>query len=517
MYYKIMKKRLIAMLFSLLIIISVSLISEHYVEANENAENEEIQIRRGDVNKDGSVNAKDALVILRIAAQIEDGDANIADVNDDGKISARDALMVLKHVVGLLPKESVDFYANDTNVLKVGSVTANVPNVVYIRTYEEYAEYIARYMNHYPGSFDGKADEVLGLYTEAFFSSYDLVGININNYNWADSVYSVDDLYSDGFTYGVDINSYVPEGTESGYSVWCVLVAVGKSDEISGRMKVNVSEEVELLADTDGEIGTWSKLDAAAFSQGVDIISDYNTYKDFLNKYFYEADVNYMDIYSEEFFTDNVLLAVRYEASSISYYDVIPEKITKADGAYKIYMESLSPMGQLAAIGNWVSFIPTSIKDWSEGEFTFERKSYGVYGMADSMEDAEACTYKTGGVFDSEVTVISTYKEYIEYMSKIRVRLESISDQLPSGYSEEFFENNSLLIVEHDEHRSSMIDISYDSMEVVDDTCEIKLIAFVPEEGTDDCEYWGIMVPVEGKDWIDKSYTVTKTDMILNE
>lgn len=59
----------------------------------------------GDVNSDGAVNAKDALVILKHAAKLEVLDNHItvlaADVTDDTSIDASDALEVLRFAAGL--------------------------------------------------------------------------------------------------------------------------------------------------------------------------------------------------------------------------------------------------------------------------------------------------------------------------------------------------------------------------------------------------------------------------------
>ncbi len=56
-------------------------------------------VKLGDVNKDGKINAIDARVVLRVAAQLENLDESavvLADVNFDGKVNAIDARNILR-------------------------------------------------------------------------------------------------------------------------------------------------------------------------------------------------------------------------------------------------------------------------------------------------------------------------------------------------------------------------------------------------------------------------------------
>lgn len=52
-----------------------------------------------DVNNDGYINAKDALVILKLVVQ--GIDVPVYDINDDGYVNAKDALFILKYSVGM--------------------------------------------------------------------------------------------------------------------------------------------------------------------------------------------------------------------------------------------------------------------------------------------------------------------------------------------------------------------------------------------------------------------------------
>lgn len=60
---------------------------------------------KGDIDMDGLVNAKDALLALKNAAKIvelTDAELEIGDVNEDGAVDAKDALEILKQAAGII-------------------------------------------------------------------------------------------------------------------------------------------------------------------------------------------------------------------------------------------------------------------------------------------------------------------------------------------------------------------------------------------------------------------------------
>ena len=59
----------------------------------------ELNYKKGDVNTDGSINAQDALMILKRAAfliSLTEQQSLLAEMNEDKMINAHDALIVLK-------------------------------------------------------------------------------------------------------------------------------------------------------------------------------------------------------------------------------------------------------------------------------------------------------------------------------------------------------------------------------------------------------------------------------------
>ena len=60
----------------------------------------------GDVNDDGKITARDALIVLRcsigLATDISPDAVNAMDVDKNGRITAADALLIQRYAVGLV-------------------------------------------------------------------------------------------------------------------------------------------------------------------------------------------------------------------------------------------------------------------------------------------------------------------------------------------------------------------------------------------------------------------------------
>lgn len=81
----------------------------------------------GDLDKDGSVNSSDALIVLQYAVgQSEEIDLKRADIDGDGKVNSSDALAILQMSVGILPLKA----EKTAEQLYVESFTSLVNNTV---------------------------------------------------------------------------------------------------------------------------------------------------------------------------------------------------------------------------------------------------------------------------------------------------------------------------------------------------------------------------------------------------
>ncbi|MBQ8227721.1 MAG: dockerin type I repeat-containing protein [Clostridia bacterium] len=81
----------------------------------------------GDVNKDGAINAGDALEVLQSSTGLKDltnYNMAIADVNSDAKANSSDALLILQYATGLVLSFNKD-YANTLKATKIDPVFAN--------------------------------------------------------------------------------------------------------------------------------------------------------------------------------------------------------------------------------------------------------------------------------------------------------------------------------------------------------------------------------------------------------
>lgn len=82
----------------------MSFVGESYEFSVEIAPQEEPPALLGDVNADGAVDSRDALLILQYgAALIGVGPApEVADLNDDGLVDSRDATLILQYDAGMI-------------------------------------------------------------------------------------------------------------------------------------------------------------------------------------------------------------------------------------------------------------------------------------------------------------------------------------------------------------------------------------------------------------------------------
>ena len=59
--------------------------------------------KRGDINNDGKITAKDSMMIQRYAVNLislDDNQIKAADINKDGKVTNKDALAILRFTIG---------------------------------------------------------------------------------------------------------------------------------------------------------------------------------------------------------------------------------------------------------------------------------------------------------------------------------------------------------------------------------------------------------------------------------
>ena len=71
------------------------------ISAEEPEETPEPSVLPGDMDNDGELSISDALVIMRIAMGISDGDEDIADYDGSGTVEVSDALLVMRAAMGL--------------------------------------------------------------------------------------------------------------------------------------------------------------------------------------------------------------------------------------------------------------------------------------------------------------------------------------------------------------------------------------------------------------------------------
>ena len=118
----------------------------------------------GDANGDGSVNAKDVLVLRRSIAGLEcDIDEELADVNGDGEVSMADVLLVRKSLAGLI---TIGQYHVTESVIAdayINGVSIKDYSIVIPQDADLYTVYAAELLQDY---IDDKTGTTLPIFTD---------------------------------------------------------------------------------------------------------------------------------------------------------------------------------------------------------------------------------------------------------------------------------------------------------------------------------------------------------------
>lgn len=467
-----------------------------------------VDFGRGDANLDSVFDVKDALYVLEICAKIEPLYGYTADANSDGKVSVRDALLLLKHSAKLLPTEEIEIKEYDTCSIVLGEPGYKPEKVTCLESHYDYIKYVKQFFD----IDSDKENQFSELFYEHEFEYKDVIAIYIENEDWDNIEQQLINVIYDGFVYTVNLNSYISETANKKPCATCFFMKVPQGMDMDHRTEINIVEEKEIDADIEVNKSEVSKVSVDEFETGAQLVSDYETYKKIIEDNF--AEKSKMDICSEEFFKENSLLVVKELTDKGKCLNIIPQRLSKTDNAYKLYADRVISESYEDEVLPWISFIAVTKEMKSNPKVIIEYDDYIVQGFASEIGEAKATTNKISRVSLAN-KIITEYSDYLEYLKTFyRYKYGKINYLNKAyGYTEEFFEENSLIIMNHTEYRSGSIEITYNRMEKVEDIYKIHIDAHFPAGHTDDVAQWLIVVPVEGKDWDEKQIEIVSTDI----
>lgn len=512
-----MKKKCIAIVLSMICtILFAALVNAETLKIGVDVFTNGEFVEIGDPSRDGKITTRDALMILKSAAGLETYEADfnkLADVNADNVVNAEDALNVLKYAAKVLPVEQIVSSWADTYTVKLSNSADYEHTAKIIKSYSEYVKYIDTYLANDPDAFCGNAEEIKAKYDEEFFEYYYLMAVCVNNEISDTAMPSFAGIFRDNGTYEIKMNYFTPLEEQEGESSWCMFIRYSNSAIVyDDNCRINVVRENEVSVSEPVMGPVKSELKEYA-GKAIEVISNYDDYLIYMSMFDEntairsEAD----SIYNEAYFEESELV-VTCTFANAEAYDVVLDKITVCNDTCNIYIEALSPETDDEVNAYWHTFIPVEGKQWGDMDFNVELTEYPVSGKADDVDSAISASARISShSLDEQIDVISTYDDYLEF-----IKSETVNNpnDLITGCTEKFFENNSLLVV-YDWTSSGSHSMGFNRIEEADGKYLLYIDYFQTIFGTDDIGYWRITIPVEGKDWKNKSIEqITELDWL---
>lgn len=381
-----------------------------------------------------------------------------------------------------------------------------------IRTIDTLDEY-----NHYI-EVCGKAEELGGLYDEAYFEGNELIAVckplSAGSYEVA-----LEKMTLNGNSFTLYMHSIKPVTESEEMEHWLMLIPVaGKQWEDMDYAVESAEILVEGVAsDSDSAVAVSKELRYANYSElsGIRVISTYEDYVSYIikeNKYNPKISVTGC---TREFFEENSLIVVDDYTTS-GMFELEYDSIEECEGETLIHINHYSPSDAATDDGgDWRITIPVAGKDWEDKTL---RRVY-TFSWLDDVENLESNKYfkinsfKIGTADDSAegVTVLYSYDEFKAYVDAI---VEENPDafggdasSVKASYSDADFVKNAIVainVVETDPiiNVPKIVNIVYSEK-----TFDYKLKITLPTEPENDGVRWCVFALLESR-FVEGGHTV---------
>ena len=249
----------------------------------------DVQDLRGDINRDGTVNAKDALAVLKHVADLEviaDADVNKADVNQDKRITAKDALNILKYAVGII--ESFDEIIVESeqgliyphakyDVLAAEVKVAEKETVMLISGYEEYENLLNQYGESLPAN----------TYSEKFFEQNTLLCV-VHRFPSGDFFdMTLEKIILSEDNADIYLNAFGPIAQSEVEAYWAIFIPLEGKEWSNYSYSINVKDYVNsnMCSGVGAEQASSYRIKNIVGQKDITILSTYEEYLDYYKKY----------------------------------------------------------------------------------------------------------------------------------------------------------------------------------------------------------------------------------------
>lgn len=505
-----MKKKLFVML-----IICFSVIFGSIVNAD---------VMTGDVTADGIISARDALAVLKHAADIEKISEEfmvIADVNQDKRINAEDALHILKYAAGIIKsfeevvvelEHGVIYHYEKYDVAAAEIKVADEETVKVISTFDEYEELINQYGE--------KVD--LSAYSEEYFTENTLLCAvyRFHSCSWFDM--TLEKIIQEGNDISLYLNVFGPYDQAETETYWTTFIPMeGKGwDEYNYGISVKELYNSTMNNGTGVESSSAYRTKNIAVKRDIIILSTYEEYLEYYKKLNDNIIVPEMDWYGSvllgckrEFFDSNSIIVAGHSEISGSI-DISCEKFVEEDGEWLIYLNKENKDGDVMTddMAYWDIMIPVEGKDWAYKNIRIAEEKGDVVDVDYSKVQCLSVSCEDhNDTWTPRVRVISTFADYENYIKPIKEHFDNYpEDGEIYLYDESYFNENSLVVVDYTytEYSTQMCfrDIEYRENKKV---YQINIQYYGSIMQLPECRPWEIIIPFEGK-------TCTAADFKVN-
>lgn len=232
----------------------------------------------------------------------------------------------------------------------------------------------------------------------------------------------------------------------------------------------------------------------------IEILSNYTEYKtyireakEFLKNYKY---YNEIDLYSEYFFNDNVVVVVDYCIGDYSTEVVFSDvEYIEGENRYQINVEHYGHCYQEPAPRHWGIMVPIEGKNHTLDEFYINKISNCEwYCRSYDCGKARPIRNDNGQVYLEYPLVLSTYEEYQEYMALFKAANPEYA--INREYTEEDFESMKMVVGGFGT-ASGQLELKYSGIRTRDNELIIDFDGICPSPCNEDSYFYHFMVAID--------------------
>lgn len=474
----------------------------------------------GDINNDGTVNANDALLVLKHVAnlyEIPEADINKADVNQDKIVTAKDALHILKYAAGIIERFDEIIVELEQGLIyphaKYDVVAAEVKvteeeTVMVISSYEEYENLLNKYGERLPANS----------YSKEFFEENTLL-CAVHRFPTGDFFdMTLEKIILTEDNVNIYLNAFGPIEQSEVEAYWTMLIPVEGKEWSNYSYTINVTDYVNsyLCSGVGAEHASTFRTENIVGQKDITILSTYEEYLDYYKKYnnnIVEPEAwchNHALLGCEkEFFEENSIIVASYTEISGSI-DVKCGSLVEKDGQWLTYVDRQISDDVLSDdIAEWNIMIPVEGKDWAYKNISIAESENRIVDMDYSkVQVLDVYCEDHNEDYIPRIRLISSYADYEAYAEKLKEKLDV-------HYGEAYFENNILIVVDLTKGDYDT-EVYFKNIEYLENESvyqiNIESVSSVAQSPMP--RPWEIIIPFEGKSWKNEDFKVINTGII---